>query len=241
MSRQRSIKSDIKYQLLMSFLGLFLVVLLIVFPPAVIGDVPWRKQVIGSLFSIICVLGVLAVFSPTKCLKIFNIGKKNTNGGADSAKPISHGTSNSLAGHHPNCGNYDAHVFWIKGKAVCAACSGLLLGGILALGGATVYFFGDWKVADYSFWIVLLGVAGISFGLFQFKFSGFMRLSVNTVFVFGALLIMIGIDGLVHSLVFDLFAVSLVIFWLYTRISLSQWDHEVTCSSCEVENCKVRE
>lgn len=241
MSGQRHIRSDIKYQLFMSFAGLFVVVLLTVFPPAVTGDVPWRKHVIGSLFCVICVLGVLAVFSPNKCLKIFNIRKKNRNAGTDSAKLTSHGTSNALAGHHPNCGNYGAHVFRIKGKTICAACSGLLLGGILALAGVTVYFFGDWNVADYSFWIVLLGIAGVSFGLFQFKFSGLVRLSVNTLFVLGALLILIGIDELVQSLVFDLFLVCLIVFWLLTRISLSHWDHEMICSGCETENCIFRE
>jgi peptidoglycan/LPS O-acetylase OafA/YrhL len=240
-SGQRHIRSDIKYQLLMSFVGLLLVVLLTVFPPAVTGDVPWRKPVFGSLFSVICVLGVLAVFSPNKCLKIFNIRNKNRNAGADSAKLTSHGTSNALAGHHPNCGNYGAHVFRIKGKTVCAACSGLLLGGLLALAGAVVYFFGEWNVDDYSFWMVLLGVAGVSFGLFQFKFSGLVRLSVNALFVFGALLILIGIDELVQSLVFDVFVVCLIIFWLLTRIYLSQWDHEMICSGCETENCMLRE
>jgi hypothetical protein len=239
--RQRHIRSDIKYQLLMSFAGLFLVGLMTVFPPAATGDVPWRKPVIGSIFSIICVLGVLAVFSPNKCLNIFTIGKKNRAAGSDSAKLASHGTSNALAGHHPNCGNYGAHVFRIKGKAVCAACSGLLLGGLSALAVASAYFFGDWNVADYSSWMVLLGIAGVSFGLFQFKFRSLVRLSLNTVFVLGTLLILIGIDELVQSLVFDLFVVCLIVFWLLTRISLSHWDYEVICSGCETENCMFRE
>ncbi|HSQ53072.1 MAG TPA: hypothetical protein VLM82_01350, partial [Acidobacteriota bacterium] len=85
MSWQRHVRSDIKYQLLMSFAGLFLVVLLTVFPPAATGDVPWRKPVIGSLFTVICILGILAVFSPNKCLKIFNIRKKNRYDGTDSS------------------------------------------------------------------------------------------------------------------------------------------------------------
>ncbi len=241
MSWQRHVRSDIKYQLLMSFAGLFLVMLLTIFPPAATGDVPWRKPVIGSLFTVICILGILAVFSPNKCLKIFNIRKKNRNYGTDSTKLTSHRTSNVLAGHHPNCGNYGAHVFGIKGRTVCAACTGLFLGGLLALAGATIYFFSDWNVTNYSFWMVLLGVAGVSFGLFQFKFRGLVRLSVNTLFVIGALLILIGIDELVQSLVFDVFVVCLTVFWLLTRISLSHWDHEMICSCCETENCIFRE
>jgi hypothetical protein len=240
MSQQRHIRSDIKYQLLVSFLGLLLLAVLTVFPPTVSGNLSWRKPVIGSIFSSICALGILAVFSPNRCLRIFDIGKKNKTVSSDSAKLASHGTSNALQGHHPTCGKYDAHIFRIKGRIFCAACAGLLLGGLLALAGASVYFFGDWRVAEHSSLMVLLGVVGVSLGLFQFKFRSLVRLSVNTVFVLGTLLILMGIDELVHNLFFDLFVVSLIVFWLFTRISLSQWDHEVICSDCEIEGCGIR-
>ena len=240
MFQQHNIRSDIKYQLLVSFTGLLLLVVLTFFPPTVTGDVPWRKPVIGSIFSSICVLGILAVFSSNKCLKIFNIGKKKKAVGSDSAKLVSHGMSNALQGHHPTCGRFAAHIFRIKGKTFCAACVGLLLGGLLALAGAAVYFFGDWRAAEHSSLMVLLGIVGVSFGLLQFKFKNLIRLSVNTFFVLGTLLILIGIDELVHSLIFDLFVVSLIIFWLFTRISLSQWDHERICSDCEIESCRIR-
>ena len=225
----------------MSALGLILVVLMTIFPPAATTDVPWRKPVVGSIFSLICVLGVIAVFSPNKCLKIFSIGKKNRTADSESATLVLHGTSNALQGHHQTCGNYGAHVFRIKGRTVCAACAGLLLGGLLALVGASAYFFGGWNVADYSSLMVLLGIVGVSFGLVQFKFRSLVRLLVNTVFVLGSLLIIVGIDDLVHSLVFDLFVFCLIVFWLVTRISLSSWDHEVICSGCETENCRFRE
>jgi len=240
MSQQRHIRSDIKYQLLVSFLGLLLVVALTAFPPTVAEDPSWRKPVIGSIFSSICVLGILAVFSPKRCLRILDIGKKSRTVGSDSSKLVSHGTSYALQGHHPTCGKYDAHIFRIKDKILCAACAGLLLGGLLALAVASVYFFAGWRVAEYSSLMVLLGIVGVSFGLFQFKFRSLARLSVNTIFVLGTLLILIGIDELVHSLFFDLFVVSLIAFWLFTRISLSRWDHERICSDCEIEGCGIR-
>jgi hypothetical protein len=238
---QQSYRMDIKYHLLVSFLGLFLIAALTAFPPTATGDLSWRKPVIGSIFSSICVLGILAVFSPNKCLGILDIGKKNRTVGSDSSKLVSHGTSTALQGHHPTCGKYDAHIFRIKGRIFCAACAGLLLGGLLALAGASIYFFGDWRVAEHSSLMVLLGIAGVSLGLFQFKFRSFVRLFVNTVFVLGALFVLIGIDELVHSLFFDMFVVILIVFWLFTRISLSQWDHERICSDCEIENCGIRE
>lgn len=240
MSQQRHIRLELKYQLLVSFIGLFLLVALTAFPPTVTGDPSWRKPVVGSIFGSICVLGILAVFSPNKCMGIFDIDKKNRTVGSESIKLASHGTSDALQGHHPTCGKYDAHIFRIRGKIFCAACAGLLLGGLLALAGASVYFFADWLVAEHSSLMVLLGIVGVFFGLFQFKFRSLVRLAVNTVFVLGTLLILVGIDELVHSLFFDLFVVSLIVFWLFTRISLSQWDHERICSDCEIEGCRIR-
>ncbi len=240
MSQQRYTKSNIKYRLLVSFLGLSLIAMLTSFPPTTTGSIFWRKPVIGLIFSSICILGILAVFSPNKCLRILDIGKKNTTVGSDSAKLAPHGVSYALQGHHPNCGKFFAHIFRIKGKTFCAACVGLLFGGLLALASAAVYFFGDWQVAEHSSLMVLLGFMGVSLGLFQFKFKNIIRLFVNTFFVLGNLSILIGIDELIHSLFIDLFVVSLIIFWLFTRISLSQWDHERICSDCEIENCKNR-
>ena len=239
MFQQHKNKSDIKYQILVSVIGLLLVFVLTVFPPTVTGDFPWRKTVIGVIFSIFCVLGILAVFSPNQCGKIRNLKKKTV--GSDPAKLVSHGASTVLQGHHPTCGMFDAHIFRIKDKIWCAACIGLLLGGLLALAGASVYFFGDWQVAEHSSLMILLGTVGVSFGLFQFKFKNLIRLVMNAIFVLGALSILIGIDELVHSLIFDLFVFSLIVFWLFTRILLSQWDHEVICSGCETENCSFRE
>jgi hypothetical protein len=210
-----------------------------IFPPTVTGILPWRKPLIGSIFSSICILGILAVFSPTQCSKILKLRKKENIRNSSSAKLISHGLSSSLQGHHPRCGKYTAHVFQIRNKTFCAACVGLLLGGLLALIGSLLYFFGNWHIVEQnSILIVLVGILGVGLGLFQFKFRNLVRLSLNTFFVLGTLFILIGIDEFVYSLMVDLFVVSLILFWLFTRISLSQWDHERICSECNIAGCE---
>ena len=88
--------------------------------------------------------------------------------------------------------------------------------------------------------LVVLGVVGTVFGLFQFVFNSLVRLFANTVFVVSTLLILIGVDAAVQNLFFDLFVVCLIAFWLFTRILLSQWDHERICFDCETENCAAR-
>lgn len=240
MSQRRYINYEIKYHLLVSFVGLFLIVLLTVFPPKFAGDLSWRKLVVGSVFGSICILGILAVFSPNQCLKFFKSGKKEKIDRLVLTNIVSHRISNGLEGHHPTCGKFAAHIFRIKSRTFCAACLGLLFGGLLALVGATVYFFGNCSFTEYSLLMILLGIMGVVFGLFQFKFKNFIRLSVNIIFVLGTLSILIAIDELVKSLFVDLFVVCLVVFWLLTRILLSQWDHERICSDCEIRNCGIR-
>ncbi len=239
MSPENYRNSNVTYLVIISFLGLLLIALLTIFPPAATGNLPWRKPLIGSIFSSICVLGILAVFSPAQCSKILKLGKKESLNKSISAKLISHGMSSSLQGHHPNCGKYSAHIFQIRNKTFCAACVGLLLGGLIALTGSLLYFFGNWRIfGQNSSLMVLVGILGVGLGLFQFKFRNLVRLSLNTFFVLGTFFILVGIDEFVYSLMVDLFVVSLILFWLFTRISLSQWDHEQICSKCNVVGCE---
>ncbi len=235
--QQRSF--DITFLTLLSLFGLILIAILAGFPPNVSENIPWRKPLIGSIFSAICVFGVLSVFSPTQCSTIFRLKKTKYTNNSTSGMFAAHTPSSSRQGHHPRCGKFAAHVFRIRDKTFCTACTGLLLGGLFALAGALLYFFGIWHVAgENSSMVVVFGILGVGLGLFQFNFSNLARFLLNTFFVLGALFILIGIDVQVHSLVFDLFVVSLTLFWLFTRISLSQWDHRRICSECNVAGCK---
>jgi hypothetical protein len=228
---------DITYQLLLSFAGLLLLILLVFFPPTITGNISWRKTVIGSVFSAFCGLGIFAIIAPNACGNILG----NTRGAkvSDSTK-VKNTESPVLAGHHPTCGKFSAHIFVLRNQTFCAACIGLLIGGISALIVSFFYFFGGTQFTGYSMLLVLLGSLGVGIGLFQFKFRSFVRLLMNVIFVLGALMVLIGIDMIVYSLFFDFFVICLIVFWLLTRILLSQLDHKIICSSCGVENCEVR-
>ena len=228
---------DITYLVITSFLGLFLAGMLTVYQPRVYENLLWRKPLIGSIFVLICIFGILAVFYPTQCSRVFNF-KKEKPSRSYLGKFASHGTSSTLQGHHPDCENFAVHVFRIGDKTFCAACTGLLLGGFLALVGTLLYFFSNWRVEQSSLLMVWVGVLGVGFGLFQFKFRSFVRLFLNLFFVLGTFFILIGVDKLIHSMTIDLFLVALTLFWLFTRISLSHWDHKRICSACKVATCE---
>jgi len=222
------------FLLFISFFGISLMMLLAFFPPVAHMDFVWRKTLVGSIFGIICVLGVVAAFFPRQCTDIFNFGK-----GREHAL---HGYFSKAGGHHPSCESFSPHVFRIGGRRFCVACAGLTLGGFLALVGTFLYLFGDWHVQQNNVMVVLTGLLGVGLGLFQFKArQRLLRLFLNVFFVLGSFLVLVGIDGLTQSVFADLFLVLLIVFWLFTRIAISQWDHERICYACGVVVCEFRE
>lgn len=230
---------DLTYLIGLSFFGLFIAGMISIYPPMTHESFVWRKPFIGSVFSLICVLGILAVFFPKQCsgqLDVLASGKRER---STLDKFPSHGTSPTMKGHHPDCEGFSAHVFHIGNRTFCTACTGLLLGGLAALAGTALYFFGEWHIISNSLLLVWIGVAGVGLGLFQFKVKvTAIRLSLNTFFVLGTFLILVGADELAQNAFADMFLVLLAIFWLFTRIMLSQWDHRRICYTCRVDHCE---
>jgi hypothetical protein len=116
----------------------------------------------------------------------------------------------------------------------------LLLGGLIAIIGTVFYFFDGWHAEGISFPLVLIGVIGVAFGFIQLEFRSFVRLMLNTLFVLGAFLILVGIDELAKSLFVELLLAAFIVFWILTRIQISQWDHWRICSGCKLP-CEVWE
>jgi len=231
----------------LSFIGLFLVGVFVSYPPAIKENFPWRKPVIGSTFASICFLGILAAFFPNKCLSVFNFKKeeKTRRSGVKESSDSRQGkfvfkeVSFAMQGHHPNCGNFSTHVFRINKRTLCTSCAGLLLGALPSLLGTYLYFSDNWHIGQESLLLVGVGFLGIVFGLLQFPLfknrPNFLRFFFNVFFVLGAFFTLAGVDALLHSVTADFILVALIVFWLLTRILLSQWDHERICRSCELK------
>jgi len=216
-----------------SIFGMLVVLMFAFNPPLIHEDFFWRKPLIGSIFSLICILGIFAALFPKQCSKRFHFQKDETNF-------TSHQISATSKGHHPGCGEFSSHVIHVGGYTICAACTGLLLGAIIAFIATAFFLFGELRMGEMSFPAVLIGVTGLVLGFFQLKFRGIIRSMLNVFFVFGAFLILAGIDELVKSLIIDLFLTVLIVFWLSTRIRLSQWDHRRICINCK-NPCEVQE
>ena len=213
-----------------SIFGLLIMLMLAFNPPIIHENFFWRKPLVGSIFSLVCVLGIFAALFPKHCSQVSQLRRGNIH--------LTSHLANSTS-HHPDCGEFLAHVIRIGKRTFCAACTGLLLGTLIALVGTGFYFFCGWHFEEVSFPVVLVGVIGVVLGFLQFKFRSFVRSMLNAFFVIGAFLALVGIDELAESLFIDLLLTAFIVFWILTRIQFSQWDHWRICSSCK-SPCEVR-
>jgi hypothetical protein len=223
-----------------SLFGSFTTVMLALNPPLAQENLSWRKPLIGSLFSAICMVGIIAALFPKKCSEAFHLPRIEERTISEAGTLNSEKRSIMLKGHHPNCGRFSAHVIRMNKRVFCAACTGLLVGAFGALVGAVLYFFGGWDFGQFGFSAVLVGQVGIVLGFIQFKFGGCARLIVNAFFVFGAFLSLVGIDSVAGNVFVDLYLIVLIVFWLVTRILISQWDHWRICHKCGFV-CELKE
>ena len=189
------------------------------------------------MYSVICILGIFAVFYPKKCENTFMFKKRVESWGYGDHPVLS--KTKQLKGHHPNCKEFSANRIKIQGAVLCSACTGLLVGAMGALMGTILYFFIGFTFAPADPKILLVGDAGMLLGLVQFKFGGYLKFIVNTFFVLGSFVTLIMADLLGKNLFTDLYVLSLIFFLLLTRILLSEWNNKRICDKCE--RCKLHE
>lgn len=187
-----------------------------------------QRGLVGFLYCMLCLLGITAVFYPTKCKGIFqhvqNISAQTNTG----SKYL------EIVGHHPNCQHFSSNKIKIAEHAFCAACSGLLIGAAIALIGTTIYFFVGANSAWGNIWFVVLGEIFMLSGLAQIKFSGYAKTILNTIFVVGSFLILVYVDALGKNMFLDLYSFGLILFLLWFRILLSEWNNRRTCQKCQL-------
>jgi hypothetical protein len=189
--------------------------------PSVFGHV-----LTGALYALVCFLGIFAVFFPTKCRGTFQRTQSpqfqaNVRSGAVGIK-----------GHHPNCQSFSGNRIRIGTGFFCAACSGLLVGAIIALAGADLYFFAGLSAGLGSVWLVLLGEILMLLGLAQIRFVGYVKVVINAVFVVGSAITLVETDMLSASILLDLYVLGLIVLLLWLRILLSEWNNRRICQTC---------
>jgi hypothetical protein len=189
-----------------------------------------------SIFVLICILGITAGFFPSRCVR-----KINLFGDLNSSKKILPRKINiRLRGHHPTCGNFSSHVLQVGHKTYCAGCVGLVAGAVLSLFGCFFYFFIGLpnEVSMFIFW---LGFISVCCGLLQHIilkwFNGTSHFFLNILFVLGAFFLMVGVNEMTNTIVIDFYLFALIIYFILSRMTLSQLEHHKICSACTSKTC----
>lgn len=186
----------------------------------------FRRPLIGALYSAVCVLGVVAVFYPVKCRLMFRKPNASTNPNTPAHSSV------QFRGHHPDCEKFNTNRITIKGRAFCAACSGLLIGAIAAMVGIVLFSLGFFHLGLGSMGVLVAGEVLMLVGLAQIKMKGYSKIAMNAVFVIGSFNILVVADLVGQSLLLDLYVLGLIVFLLWLRILLSEWHNKRTCLAC---------
>jgi hypothetical protein len=187
------------------------------------------KFLVGSLYSLVCLFGIVAIFYPQKCQNTFTFRQNAT---LESKSQTGEGSDLIFKGHHPNCKKFEGNRIKIYRFVFCSACLGLLIGAIFAMIGTMFYFFFGTPFPLANPGILFVGSGGMLLGIVQFVFRSYVKLFVNSLFVVGSLLMLISADLIGGSLLIDLYVVGMIVFLLLTRIMLSEWNNRKICLEC---------
>jgi hypothetical protein len=243
MTRQKHSSGLAFISLVVSLLGLGLLPLLILNPPPSFV-IPWQNWLVGTVFILICILGIIAGISPTHCSR--SSSKQKSDSDPDSAEDIPPSVVLiRRRGHHPTCDQYGGHVLIINSRIVCAGCTGLVIGAIIALIGTGLFFFAGFyfPLVIVIFWI---GWFFVALGLLQHYLyrlvsleRGEMRLLLNVFFVLGAFLLLATQMQITNNLLLAGYLLVLIVYWIFTRIIMSRWSHQRICTQCGKTDCSL--
>jgi hypothetical protein len=209
-----------------SIFGLALVPLLLLQPSMQAYLSPLRRPLVGAIYSLVCIVGVVAVFYPGKCRMMF----QKPNRIPDSNK--TYASAVQLKGHHPDCEKFSANRITIGGSVFCSACSGLLIGAIAAMVVIVLFSLGFFVLGTGSLWVLVAGEVLMVLGLAQIKMRGYVKMAVNALFVVGSCISLIVADLAAQSLLVDAYVLGLIVFTLWLRILLSEWNNKKMCLGC---------
>jgi hypothetical protein len=221
--------------LILSIIGAILVVLIVFVIPFETKELLLLdKIIVGSVFIIICIIGITLAFWPGWIGDIFlkdqtQVGHQNS---VDKNRKIK--------GHHLDCDNFNGHRFAINNKILCAGCIGLAGGSALAIFLMILYLIIPFHLSQLIYQIlILIGFTFIGLNYIEvviIKRNPKVHLGINTLLPVSFFFITIAVLELTGELAPGLIVIIILFLWLDTRIQLSKWHHDYICEICN-EKC----
>jgi hypothetical protein len=186
------------------------------------------KIIVGIIYGFICLCGMFAAFFPGSCSGLVGLRRSGEQYLRDlDARATRLFGILLLHGHHPlEDESSTTHELRFRGKSFCASCFGLLAGAIISLMAIAIFLVSDWSDGHLAHFVYFLGFGGVVLG-FVPAFLGVgarARFVLGMVFATGTCIMLIAMDVATANLMADLLVVLLILFWLFSRISLSHWN-----------------
>ena len=221
--------------LVISMLGLGLLAIL-TFYPLEQNSFSYQRNAAFVMLAVIDIMGITASFFSPECSGIID-----TYSTKEPVEPKKNDRpSIRYEGHHPACREFESHVFKISKKTYCAGCTGLATGATLSLIGVFLALNGVRLQSEGTiFW---LGFLLVLLGQLQHLLArrSSMRMVISFGFVFGAFLILVGIDEIVSNNYLNFYFLMLIIFMTMTRAVISRQTHAAICKQC-ISTCQSDE
>lgn len=193
---------------------------------------PLERTVIGSVFILICTLGILACMDFVRFSGIDDVQTSKDKGRTNPGP--------KRVGHHPDCERFKDHIIETNGKVLCCGCTSLAIGSLIAIILMVLYMVYPQVIPQSG---SILFVSGISFVALAFVETGvhhrrWVHILANILLPLGFLLITVGVSVATGDMALGSIAVLISILLLDTRISISKWKHAEVCTKCGRE-CKA--
>lgn len=221
---------------ILSIIGASFILLFALLSPSENMDIKTLdKIIIGLAFIICCIFGISLAIKPN-WLSSYRNQRSIKNQTMKDRLPI------PRQGHHPTCGQFEKHTIKFNNKILCAGCTGLILGAVVASVFMVIYIFIEFNVSIIIFYFfIIIGLVFIATNFmltfFHMKNAGGQLISSMTLII-GFLFVVLGIFELTGGIIYGLIGIIISFLWLDTRIQLSYWRHSELCNNCK-KMCKA--
>jgi hypothetical protein len=193
------------------------------------------RLIVGGGFIGSCLLGISLALRPGW------IGRAVGRGNGPSEGHGRVGTR-ERRGHHPDCEKFEDHVITTDKGALCAGCTGLASGCMMAIVLMSIFVIIPARMSQgIPGLFVLLGtiLIVVAFGEIALpQRDALLHATFNGLLVIGFFLVVIGVFHSTSDATSGLLAIVVSFLWLDTRIHLSNWRHTKICENCS-EACKA--
>lgn len=229
-------KGELAYYLVVSVIGACIVMAMTFFGSSEAENLDASDRlIVGGAFIGSCLLGISLALRPGWIGRAVGRGNGPSEG---------HGRAETRGrrGHHPDCEGFASHVLTTDKGALCAGCTGLASGSVMAIVLMSIFVIIPARMSPgIPGLFVLLGIILIvvAFGEIALpKRNALLHAAFNGFLVIGFFFVVIGVFHSTGDATSGLLAIVVSFLWLDARIHLSNWRHAKICENCS-EVCKA--